>query len=123
VLYRKRNPVKEVLVIDAAMTELIRPALYDAYHEIQPLRRMNRGTFVADVVGPVCESGDFLARDRELEQSFPGDLVAIRTAGAYGFVQASNYNSRPRPAEVLVDGDQWRVIRRRETYEDLVRGE
>ena len=81
------------------------------------------GTVVADVVGPVCETGDFLARDRELANVMPGDLVAICTAGAYGFAQASNYNARPRPAEVLVDGGAWRVVRQRETYEDLVRGE
>jgi diaminopimelate decarboxylase len=124
VLYRKRNQEKEFLVVDAAMTELIRPVLYDAYHEIIPLRRAPaRGRFVADVVGPVCETGDFLARDRELEQAAPGDLLAIATAGAYGFVQASNYNSRPRPAEVLVNGDHWTTIRRRETYDDLIRGE
>jgi len=124
VLYRKRNQEKEFVVVDAAMTELIRPVLYEAHHEIVPLRRApGRPGFVADVVGPVCETGDFLARDRELPQVAPGDLLAVCTAGAYGFVQASNYNARPRPAEVLVDGDSWTTIRKRETYDDLIRGE
>lgn len=124
VLYRKRTGKKEFIVIDAAMTDLIRPALYQAHHEIVPLRRREQlGTVVADVVGPVCETGDFLARDREVANVLPGDLLAVRSAGAYGFVLASNYNSRPRPAEVLVEGDAWRRIRLRETYADLVRGE
>lgn len=124
VLYRKSNGAKEFVVIDAAMTELIRPALYDAHHEIVPVRDSRiAGTITADVVGPVCESGDFLAKDRELPQVVPGDLVAIMTAGAYGWVQSSNYNARPRTAEVLVEGSTWRVVRQRETYEDLVRGE
>ena len=123
VLYRKANGTKEFVIVDAGMNDLIRPTLYQAYHEIVPLRRTNAGTVRADVVGPVCETGDFLARDRVLANVMPGDLVAVRTAGAYGFVAASNYNSRPRPAEVLVEGDQWRVIRRRETLDDLVRGE
>ncbi|MCC6589251.1 MAG: diaminopimelate decarboxylase [Bryobacterales bacterium] len=124
VLYRKHTEQKEFVVVDAAMTELIRPALYNAHHDIVPLRAAgNRGTFVADVVGPVCETGDFLAHDRKLPQVMPGDLLAVCTAGAYGFAQSSNYNSRPRPAEVLVDGAQWTTIRTRETYDDLVRGE
>jgi diaminopimelate decarboxylase len=123
VLYRKRNGAKEFVIVDASMTELIRPALYSAYHEIIPLRRAHHGTLRADVVGPVCETGDFLARGREIDNVLPGDLLAVRTAGAYGFVQSSNYNARPRPAEVLVDGDAYHVIRARESYEDLVRGE
>lgn len=123
VLYRKANGTKEFVIVDAGMNDLIRPTLYQAYHEIVPLRKTATGTLRADVVGPVCETGDFLARDRVLANVMPGDLVAVRTAGAYGFVAASNYNSRPRPAEVLVEGDQWRVIRRRETLDDLVRGE
>lgn len=124
VLYRKSNGEKEFIVVDASMTELIRPALYGAHHEIVPLRTSRLpGTVVADVVGPVCESGDFLARERELPELMPGDLVAILTAGAYGWVASSNYNARPRPAEVLVEGGGWRLIRRRETYDDLVRGE
>ncbi len=123
VLYRKTTGEKQFVVIDAAMNDLIRPALYSAYHEILPVREMNAPKSKVDVVGPVCETGDFLAKDRELAEVMPGDMVAICTAGAYGFVQSSNYNSRPRAAEVLVEGDSWRVVRTRETYEDLVRGE
>jgi diaminopimelate decarboxylase len=123
VLYRKRSPRKEFIVVDAAMNDLIRPAFYNAHHEIVPLRRTALGTVRADVVGPICETGDFLARDREVPNLLPGDYLAVCTAGAYGFVAASNYNSRPRPPEVLVDGAAWRVVRARETFEDLVRGE
>ncbi len=123
VLYRKSGGGKEFLIVDASMTELIRPALYEAHHEMLPLRQTGRGTFVADIVGPVCESSDFLAEEREIENLLPGDFLAVMTAGAYGFVMASNYNARPRPCEVLVDGDTWRVVRQRERLEDLVRGE
>ena len=123
VLYRKRNGAKEFVVVDAAMNDLIRPALYGAHHEIVPVRRNTLPQIVADVVGPVCESGDFLARDRRMACAMPGDFLAVRDAGAYGFVLSSNYNSRPRAPEVLVEGADWRVIRARETYEDLVRGE
>lgn len=124
VLYRKRNGEKDFVIIDAAMNDLIRPALYKAHHEIIPLRRdPRRGTVKCDVVGPVCESGDFLAKDRELANVMPGDLVAICTAGAYGFVQASNYNSRPRAAEIMVGGSGYKIARTRESYHDLVRGE
>ena len=123
VLYRKSNGEKQFVIVDAAMNDLIRPALYHSHHEIVPLRRNGAGTIVADVVGPVCETGDFLARNREMGNVMPGDYLAILTSGAYGFVAASNYNSRPRPAEVLVEGSEWRVVRRRETLEDLVRGE
>ncbi len=123
VMYRKTTAKKEFVIVDAAMNDLIRPALYQAHHEIVPLRHRKMGTVTADVVGPVCESGDFFARDREMENVFSGDYLALMTAGAYGFVQASNYNSRPRPAEVLVAGSAWRVIRKRETNEDLIRGE
>jgi diaminopimelate decarboxylase len=122
VLYRKSNGNKQFIIVDAAMNDLIRPALYQSHHEIVPLRQ-NHGTIIADVVGPVCESGDFLARDRAMPNVLPGDLLAVCTAGAYGFVASSNYNSRPRPPEILVEGDGYRVIRKRETYEDLVRGE
>ncbi|HXJ40449.1 MAG TPA: diaminopimelate decarboxylase [Bryobacteraceae bacterium] len=122
VLYRKQSPSKEFVVIDAAMNDLIRPSLYNAHHDIRPLRA-TAGSVIADVVGPVCETGDFLARDRELPDVQPGDLLAVESAGAYGFVQASNYNSRTRPAEVLVEGAIWRVVRSRETWEDLIRGE
>jgi diaminopimelate decarboxylase len=124
VLYRKRNGDKEFIIIDAAMNDLIRPSLYKAHHEIIPLRRdERRGTVVADVVGPVCESGDFLAKDRRMANVMPGDLVAICTAGAYGFVLSSNYNSRPRSAEVMVGGSGYKIARVRESYHDLIRGE
>ncbi len=123
VLYRKRNGAKEFIIVDAAMNDLIRPALYQAWHEIVPVRESHFGTITADVVGPICETGDFLARDREVASMLPGDLLAVLTAGAYGFVEASNYNSRPRACEVLVDGASWRVVRRRESREDLIRGE
>jgi diaminopimelate decarboxylase len=123
VLYRKKNGEKEFIVVDAAMNDLIRPALYRAHHEILPLRRNGLPPVKADVVGPVCETGDFLARDREMANAMPGDYLAVCTAGAYGFVLSSNYNSRPRAPEVLVDGASWRVIRERENYADLVRGE
>jgi diaminopimelate decarboxylase len=123
VLYRKRNGAKEFVVVDAAMNDLIRPSLYRAHHEILPVRRNSLPPITADVVGPICETGDFLARDRRMVNAMPGDFLAVATAGAYGFVQASNYNSRPRAPEVLVDGAQWRIVRQRETYDDLVRGE
>ncbi len=123
VLFRKRNGEKEFVIVDAAMNDLIRPALYQSHHEIAPVVRDGRELIRADVVGPVCETGDFLARDREMPDMRAGDLAAICTAGAYGFAQASNYNSRPRPAEVLVEGSAWRIIRRRETYEDLIEPE
>jgi diaminopimelate decarboxylase len=123
VLYRKRNGEKEFVIVDAAMNDLLRPALYHAHHEIIPLCRNGRENIRADVVGPVCESADFLARDRLIADVQAGDAVAVCTAGAYGFVLSSNYNSRPRAPEVLVEGGQWRVIRKRETYEDLISGE
>ncbi len=123
VLYRKRNGPKEFVVADAAMNDLIRPSLYKAHHEILPLRRNTLPSITADLVGPVCETGDFLARDRQMANLMPGDYLAVSDAGAYGFVQSSNYNSRPRAPEVLVEGSSWRVIRSRETYDDLVRGE
>jgi diaminopimelate decarboxylase len=123
VLYRKRNGPKEFVVVDAAMNDLIRPSLYRAHHEILPLRKTGLPPVVADVVGPVCETGDFLARDRQLAGAMPGDFLAVCTAGAYGFVLSSNYNSRPRTPEVLVEGSSWRIVREREKYEDLIRGE
>ncbi len=123
VLYRKTNGDKEFVIVDAGMNDLIRPALYHAHHEIIPLRESHSGTITADVVGPVCETGDFLARGREMANVMPGDLLAVCTAGAYGFVAASNYNSRPRPPEILIEGATYRVIRKRETYDDLIRGE
>jgi diaminopimelate decarboxylase len=123
VLYRKCAASKQFVIVDAAMNDLIRPALYQSHHEVLPVRNNTRPRIVADVVGPVCETGDFLARDREIADVLPGDLLALATTGAYCFVAASNYNSRPRCAEVLVDGANWRVIRTRETLADLVRGE
>jgi diaminopimelate decarboxylase len=125
VLYRKANGAKEFVIVDAAMNDLIRPALYQSHHEIIPVRQpaSNVPMIEADVVGPVCESGDFFARSRALPAPFPGDLLAIMTAGAYGFVQSSNYNSRVRAAEVLVQEGSWRYVRKREAPEDLVRGE
>jgi diaminopimelate decarboxylase len=123
-LYRKTNGKKKFLVVDAAMNDLLRPSLYRAYHEIVPVRSPDASSIEsADVVGPICETGDFFARDRELPIMQEGDLLALLDAGAYGTVLASNYNTRPRPAEVLVDGKSVRVIRRRETIADLVRGE
>ncbi|MEO8052243.1 MAG: diaminopimelate decarboxylase [Acidobacteriota bacterium] len=121
-LYRKTTGEKEFVIVDAAMNDLIRPALYGAYHDILPVRQNHR-RIRADLVGPVCESGDFLARDRDMPDAMPGDVLAISTAGAYGFTQASTYNARRRPAEVMVQGDQWRIVRERESYEDLIRGE
>ncbi|HMD70617.1 MAG TPA: diaminopimelate decarboxylase [Bryobacteraceae bacterium] len=123
VLYRKRNGPKEFVVVDAAMNDLIRPSLYHAHHEIVPVRKNALPPITADVVGPICETGDFLARGRQMANVMPGDFLAVCAAGAYGFVLSSNYNSRPRAAEVLVEGAAYRVIRRRETFEDLVRGE
>jgi diaminopimelate decarboxylase len=126
VLYTKRNRGKTFVIVDAAMNDFIRPALYDAVHPITPARRARqvRGPVDrVDVVGPVCETGDCFLRDWPLGEVNPGDLLVLWGAGAYGFVEASNYNARPRPAEVLVTGSRFRVIRRRETRADLIRGE
>ena len=120
VLYRKRSGGRDFLVTDAGMTELIRPSHYDAYHRIEPVASPT-GSMRADVVGPVCESGDFLALDREMPEANAGDLLAVHDVGAYGYVMASNYNTRPRGAEVLVDGDRFAVVTARESYDDLVR--
>jgi len=119
VLYVKRNPQKNFVVVDAGMNDLVRPALYGSYHEIITVKGHPGETLRVDVVGPLCETGDFLAQDRELGAVEGGDLVAILTAGAYGYALASNYNSRLRPAEVLVDGAEVELIRRRETLDDL----
>ena len=124
VLYVKQGEAKSFTIVDAAFNDLLRPAFYGSYHGIKPvLRREGAETVVTDVVGPICETGDFLARDREMRRAAPGDLLAVMSAGAYGFTMASNYNSRPRAAEVLVRGDRFAVARRREELEDLVRGE
>ena len=122
VLYRKRSGGKEFIITDAGMTDLLRPSHYNAFHRIEAVNPTDRTT-VADVVGPICESGDFLALDRQMDDAQPGDLLAVQSTGAYGFVMSSNYNSRPKPAEVLVDGNRFAVITRRESYEDLVRNE
>jgi len=122
VLYRKSNHGKKFLIVDSAMNDFLRPSLYNAYHEMVPVQTA-KSTETVDVVGPICETGDFFARDRELAVLEEGQLVAILDVGAYGMVLASNYNSRPRPAEVLVDGKSVRLIRRRETIEDLLREE
>jgi diaminopimelate decarboxylase len=124
VLYVKRGAAKHFVIVDAAMNDLARPSLYNAYHAIQPVRPRAKGTpLTGDVVGPICESGDFLAKDRRLPPLETGDLLAVMSAGAYGFSMASNYNARPRAAEVLVRGDRYAIIRERESYEDLIRGE
>ncbi|MEQ5819250.1 diaminopimelate decarboxylase [Halomonas sp. SCS19] len=121
--YVKPGETKNFAIVDAAMNDLIRPSLYQAWQAIIEVdTRLDRASDVYDVVGPVCETGDFLGKERQLAVA-PGDLLAVRSAGAYGFVMASNYNSRPRPAEVLVDGDGYQVVRRRETLEDLWAGE
>jgi diaminopimelate decarboxylase len=122
VLYRKRSGGKEFIIADAGMTDLLRPSHYNAFHRIEAVNPTGRTT-LADVVGPICESGDFLALDRQIDDAQPGDLLAVQSTGAYGFVMSSNYNSRPRPAEVLVDGDRFAVITRRESYDDLIRNE
>jgi diaminopimelate decarboxylase len=122
-LYVKKSEQKNFVVVDAAMNDLARPSLYDAYHAIKPVTHVKRSSFVADVVGPICESGDFFARDRKLPAFEPGDLLALMSAGAYGFTMSSNYNSRPRVPEVMVKGDQFRVVRERETYKNLIQGE
>lgn len=123
VVYVKTSGSKRFVICDAAMNDLIRPSLYQAFHRIEPVAPREGETAPIDLVGPVCESGDFLAKDRDFPPVEPGDLVAVRSAGAYGFVMASNYNARPRAAEVLVDGDRFAIVRERESMDDLIRGE
>jgi diaminopimelate decarboxylase len=123
VLYRKNNEAKHFTIVDAAMNDLMRPALYNSYHPIKPIERPDRPLAPTDVVGPICETGDFFARDRALPTLDAGELICIGAAGAYGSAMASNYNTRPRAAEVLVSGASYTVIRARETYEQLVAGE
>jgi len=123
ILYTKKTPSKEFIIVDAGMNDLVRPSFYGSYHDIQPVIRNQRESRVVDVVGPICESSDFIARDRSLPMMQPGELLAVMSAGAYGFSMASNYNSRTRAAEVLVNGEQFYVARKRESLEDLVRGE
>lgn len=123
VLYTKKGEAKNFVISDGAMNDLARPALYDAFQGIIPVDRSQKKTMVADVVGPICESGDFFARDREIPVFQPGDLLAVTSAGAYGFTMSSNYNSRPRVAEILVKEDRILTVRERESYTDLIRGE
>lgn len=123
VLYNKTAPDKEFVIVDAGMNDLLRPALYGAFHGIQPVCRNRREPRIVDVVGPICESSDFIARERPLPDVDPGEFLAIMSAGAYGFCMSSNYNARPRAAEALVDEDQFHVIRERESLSDLIRGE
>ncbi|MCG3150478.1 MAG: Diaminopimelate decarboxylase [Verrucomicrobiae bacterium] len=123
VIYVKKTPVKTFVITDAAMNDLIRPALYSSYHEIVPVKATKTGKIKADIVGPVCESGDFFAEARAIAAVGEGELLVLKSAGAYGMAMASNYNSRPRPAEVLVNGSRVDLIRRRETLKDLISGE
>jgi len=123
VLYTKENEEKRFVIVDAGMNDLVRPSYYGSYHQILPVKQETREEVVADVVGPICESSDFLAKGRKIPNLRSGELIAVMSAGAYGFSMSTNYNSRPRVAEVLVRDDRMFVIRRREDYEDLVRGE
>jgi len=123
VLYTKENEEKRFVIVDAGMNDLVRPSYYGSYHQILPVKEETREEIVADVVGPLCESSDFLAKGRKIPNLLSGELIAIMSAGAYGFSMSTNYNSRPRIAEVLVRDDQMFVIRQREGYEDLIRGE
>jgi len=123
VLYTKKSEDKRFVIVDAGMNDLIRPSLYDSYHQLQPVIRRERDDITADVVGPICESGDFIAKGRRIPAFERGELIAVMSAGAYGFSMSSNYNSRPRIPEVLVRDGGWHVIRERETCEDLIRGE
>jgi diaminopimelate decarboxylase len=123
VQYIKETDEKKFVIVDGGMNDLIRPALYGSYQAIQPVIQKDGEKIIADVVGPICESGDFFAKDREIARPRRGDLLAVMSAGAYGFTMASNYNSHPKPPEVLVDGDQYYVVRSRETLDDLIRGE
>ena len=122
-LYEKKGEAKTFKMIDAGMNDIIRPALYEGYHEIWPVTEHADDTIVADIVGPICESGDFQAQNREIADVKPGEILAEMSAGAYGFSMASTYNSRPLAAEVLVDGDKWHIIRKRQTLEQIVEGE
>ena len=122
-LFTKARDEKNFIMIDAGMNDLARPALYGSFHGVQPVVKDQDGMITADIVGPICESGDFLVKDREVPMFKQGDLMAFMSAGAYGFAMSSSYNSRPRVAEVMVKGDKFEVIRERETIEDLIRGE
>ncbi|MBF0555383.1 MAG: diaminopimelate decarboxylase [Nitrospirae bacterium] len=123
VLYTKKGHDRDFIIVDAGMNDMIRPAMYDAYHHIQSVLKKKRKDVFADIVGPICESGDFLGKDRELPSILQGEYAVVMSAGAYGYSMSSNYNSRPRAAEVLVNGSEHFLIRKRETYEDLIKGE
>ena len=124
VLYLKISGKKRFVIVDGGMNDLIRPALYGGYHEIVPLiKKRGAKKSKVDVVGPICESSDFFAKDRMIENVNEGDYLAVMGAGAYGFTMSSNYNGRPRVSEVLVDGNRFRIVKKKETFEDLVRGE
>jgi diaminopimelate decarboxylase len=123
VLYRKHAGGRDYVIVDAGMTDFVRPSHYNAHHDIVPIHNGARPPEVVNVVGPICESGDFLALDRKLPAVQPGEYLAVLGAGAYGFVMSSTYNARPRPPEVMVEGDRYYIARPRETVEDLLRGE
>jgi len=123
VLYLKNNLDKNFLIIDAAMNDMLRPSLYNTFHHIQPVEISESEEFIADIVGPICESGDYLGKKREIIKPKSGDLIVIMSAGAYGMVMSSNYNARTRPPEVLVDGDTYSIIRKRETFEQIIQNE
>jgi diaminopimelate decarboxylase len=123
VLYTKKTENKEFIIVDAGMNDLVRPSLYGSYHAIQPVQKKQRDPRVVDVVGPICESSDFIARERSLQEMQPAEALAVMSAGAYGFSMSSNYNMRVRAAEVLVSGDRFYVTRERESWDDLLRGE
>lgn len=122
-LYLKKGEEKEFVIVDAGMNDLIRPSIYGAYHHIQPVVKNRRERIIADIVGPICESGDFLAKDREIQRVKKDEYLAVMSAGAYGFSMSSNYNSRPKAAEVMVKGKKYSLIRKRESYSDIIRGE
>jgi diaminopimelate decarboxylase len=121
--YTKSNDNKNFIIVDAGMNDLVRPSLYNSFHAIRPVIEDNRKEIVADVVGPICESGDYLAKGRKIPAFQRGELMAVFSAGAYGFTMASNYNSRPRIPEVMVKDNQYYVVRKRETYADLIKHE
>lgn len=123
VLYTKENEEKRFVIVDAGMNDLVRPSYYGSFHQILPVKKEDREEIIADLVGPICESSDFLAKGRKIQKLQSGELIAVMSAGAYGFSMSTNYNSRPRVAEVLVRDDQMFIIRKRENYEDLIRGE
>ena len=123
VLFRKSGKVKEFVIADAGMNDLMRPTLYDAFHAIEPVVATENKTITADVVGPICETGDFLALDRKIPDVKKGDLLVVMSAGAYGFTMSSNYCSRPKAAEVMVKDNRFHVVKARQNYEDLVDGE